>query len=82
MQLILIHGSGGSGRSFQHQTEYFQNSEAVDLPGHPEGEPCTSIDEYADWLHEYVKDRGLSDVVLAGHSLGGGIALALSLIHI
>jgi len=79
MKLIFIHGSGGAGESFQYQTDYFKDSEAVNLPGHPEGVPCTTIDEYADWLRGYVKDRGHDDVVLAGHSLGGGIALAYAL---
>jgi len=79
MQLVFIHGSGGSKEGFQHQTAYFQNSEAVDLPGHPSGEICTTIDEYADWLHAYIQDRQYNDVVLAGHSLGGGIALTYAL---
>lgn len=79
MQLVFIHGSGGSKEGFQHQTAYFENSEAIDLPGHPSGEICTTIEEYADWLHAYIQDRQYKDVVLAGHSLGGGIALAYAL---
>jgi len=35
MKLIFIHGSGGCRVSWQHPTEYFKNSEAIILPGHP-----------------------------------------------
>ncbi len=79
MKLIFIHGSGGSGEDWHYQTKYFQDSVAVDLPGHPEGEPCTSVDDYVEWLRGYIKERRFDDVVLAGHSLGGGIVLLYGL---
>lgn len=79
MQLIFIHGSGSSKESFFYQTEHFKNSVALDLPGHPEGELCTTIDDYTVWLHDYIQKQGFTEVVLAGHSLGGGICLAYAL---
>ena len=79
MKLLFIHGSGGCKESWQWQTQYFLDSEAIDLPGHPIGECCSSIDEYVAWLHEYVIEKGYSDLVIAGHSLGGGIALLYAL---
>ena len=79
MKLIFIHGSGGCKESWQYQTRYFEGSEAIDLPGHPDGEPCSTIDNYADWLHEYVTAKGYTDLVITGHSLGGGIALQYGL---
>ena len=79
MQLIFIHGSGGSGESFYYQTKYFTDSIAIDLPGHPEGSPCSTIDAYTNWLHDYIKAHDFSDVILAGHSLGGGICLNYAL---
>lgn len=81
MQLIFIHGSGGSKESWSYQTQHFPGAEAIDLPGHPVGEPCSSIDGYVDWLQEYIHEKGFQDVVLAGHSLGGGIALLYALKH-
>ena len=74
MKLIFIHGSGGCKEVWYYQTKYFPNAAAIDLPGHPEGEPRTSVDSYVEWLRGYIKDRGYSDVVLAGHSLGSAIA--------
>ncbi len=81
MRLIFIHGAGNTGLEYYYQTKYFKNSEAPNLPGHPEGQPCTSIDEYAHWLHEYVMQGGDSKPVLAGHSLGGAIALMYALTY-
>jgi pimeloyl-ACP methyl ester carboxylesterase len=81
MKLIFIHGAGNTGLEFHYQTEYFKGSEAPYLPGHPEGKPCTSIDDYAHWLHEYVMRGGDSKPVIAGHSLGGAIALMYALTY-
>jgi pimeloyl-ACP methyl ester carboxylesterase len=79
MKLIFIHGSGGCKESWQYQTQYFEDSVAIDLPGHPDGELCSSIDDYVEWLHGYVTENGDTDLVITGHSLGGGIALQYGL---
>lgn len=81
MQLIFIHGSGGCRESWQYQTEYFVGSDAVNLPGHPDGDLLPSIEEYALWLHGYIQEKAYGDVVLVGHSLGGGISLQYALDH-
>ena len=73
MKLVLISGAGGTAEFWQYQTEYFPNAEAVSLPGHPDGELCTSIEDYTDWLWSYILNRGYSAPVLAGHSMGGAI---------
>ncbi len=81
MKLTFIHASGGTKESWYHQTAYFKDSEAIDLPGHSEAKPCTSINDYVQWLRGYIYGRGYRDVVLAGHSLGGGIAQLYALQH-
>jgi len=81
MTLIFVHGSGGCKEAWHHQTRFFADADAVDLPGHPEGEPCSSIAGYVEWLREYIRERDYRDVVLVGHSLGGGIALLYALEH-
>lgn len=58
---------------WRYQTEYFPNAEAINLPGHPHGELCTSVEDYTDWLWSYILDRGYSPPVLAGHSMGGAV---------
>ncbi|MBT4266732.1 MAG: alpha/beta hydrolase [Deltaproteobacteria bacterium] len=79
MQLIFIHGSGGCKESWQYQTEQFKGSDAINLPGHPDGKLCPTIEANVAWLRAYIQDKGYTDVVLAGHSLGGGIALQYAL---
>lgn len=74
MKLIYIHGAGNTGLVWHYQSEYFPGSDPISLPGHPEGKPCTSIDDYADWLRQYVLDKGYSQPVLIGHSMGGAVA--------
>lgn len=79
MKLILVHGSGNTREVWHYQTAYFSDSEAINLPGHPQGKPRTSIDGYAEWLHEYVLKQGYKKPVLAGHSLGGAVILTYAL---
>ncbi|MEI6185567.1 MAG: alpha/beta hydrolase [Dehalococcoidia bacterium] len=75
MKLVFIHGSGARGDVWMLQKRHFTDADTPDLPGHPHGEICTSIEAYSDWLHGYFQKKEYTDVVLAGHSLGGGIAL-------
>ena len=75
MKLIFLHGSGAYGGVWRYQTDYFPDSNAVNLPGHLQGQILNSVEEYVDWLREYVRGKGYRDVVLVGHSLGGAIAL-------
>jgi len=80
MNLVFVHGSGNTGVIWKHQTDYFVGSEAINLPGHlSEGEACTSVEDYAAWLHGYLSGKGYLQPVLAGHSLGGAIALQYAL---
>jgi pimeloyl-ACP methyl ester carboxylesterase len=79
MKLIFIHGSGGCKESWQYQTQHFEGSEAINLPGHPDGDLLETIDAYVAWVRGYIKEKGYQDVVLAGHSLGGAIALLYAL---
>jgi pimeloyl-ACP methyl ester carboxylesterase len=74
VKLIFIHGAGNAGLVWHYQTGHFADSEAISLPGHPEGKPCTSIEDYAEWLHQCVLSKGYSEPVLAGHSMGGAVA--------
>lgn len=79
MRIIFVHGSGAYRDIWRYQTDYFPDSDAVNLPGHLQGQTLNSVEEYADWLRKYIKGKGYKDVVLAGHSLGGAIALMYAL---
>ncbi len=73
MKLLFIPGSGCGGEAWVYQTEYFTDSKAIALPGHPQGKPCPSIDDYVEWLRGYIHQHRYHDVILVGHSLGGAI---------
>jgi pimeloyl-ACP methyl ester carboxylesterase len=80
MHIIFIHGSGNTGVVWEHQTDHFVDAEAPNLPGHlADGKACTSVEDYARWLHGYVRERGYEQPVLGGHSLGGAIVLQYAL---
>jgi pimeloyl-ACP methyl ester carboxylesterase len=74
MKLLFIPGAACGRKAWLCQTQYFTDSEAVALPGHPEGKPCSSVTGYAAWLRDYIRERRYQDVVLAGHSMGGAVA--------
>ena len=74
MKLVFLHGAGNSSLSFYYQLRHFRNSKAIDLPGHPDGLPCDSIEGYLEWVRGFIKARRYKDVVLCGHSMGGAIA--------
>ena len=74
MKLLFIPGSGHGKGDWLYQTEYFADSEAIVLPGHPDGKLCTSIDEYTEWLRGYVHQQQYQDIILVGHSMGSAIA--------
>jgi pimeloyl-ACP methyl ester carboxylesterase len=74
VRLLFIPGSGGGKEEWLYQTRYFPDAEAIVFPGHPEGSPCASVEEYVSWLRDYIRRQRYREVVLAGHSLGGAIA--------
>ena len=74
MKLVFVHGSGESSLTFYYQMRHFRNAKGIDLPGHPYGRPCTSIEGYCEWVRGFINARRYKDVVLCGHSMGGAIA--------
>lgn len=88
--LVFIHGSGDSLRIWQAQSTYFSAAApardvlALDLPGHgqcPDTLPTeASVADYAQSVHNDMQ-RTFPDQrpIIAGHSLGGAIALQLAL---
>lgn len=78
--LVFVHGAGADGRVWQVQRLDFPQAVAVDLPGHPEGEPLATVEAYAAWLVGVLRQDSLHRPVLVGHSMGGAVALATALL--
>jgi pimeloyl-ACP methyl ester carboxylesterase len=81
--LVLVHGSGGSHRHWPSEIADLHGVDVIvpDLPGHGDstGNSRNRVPEYARALEAFCRQMALSRVTLAGHSLGGAIALQLSL---
>jgi pimeloyl-ACP methyl ester carboxylesterase len=82
--VIFCHGSGGGHHHWLYQLKGLKgkvNPLVVDLPGHgrSEGEPAYDIAVYRDWLHHFTGALGIGPFVVAGHSMGGAIALDYAL---
>lgn len=86
--VVLIHGNAGDVRDFDFGTlDLLARSYrviAVDLPGHGRSKMVRekgTVQEQAVILHQAVTALGLKDPILVGHSWGGAIALAYSLLY-
>jgi len=93
--LVFIHGSGDSTRIWRLQIEQLGGANAahpayglyaVDLPGHgqrPDSLPVeATVQDYTEAVYEVMQNElQLSTPIIAGHSLGGAIALSLALEH-
>ena len=79
MKLVFLHGAGSSSLAYYYQLRHFRNSKAIDLPGHPVGKACSTVEGYLEWVRGFVTARRYKDVVLCGHSMGGAIAMLYAL---
>lgn len=79
MKLIFLHGAGCSSLSFYYQLRHFRSAKAIDLPGHPDGKPCDTVDGYLEWVRGFIRARRYKNVILCGHSMGGAIAMSYAL---
>ncbi len=83
--LVLIHGAGGNYLYWPPQLRRLPGVAvyAPDLPGHGRstGQGFSQIAAYREWLCAFVDALHLPPFVLAGHSMGGGIALDFALTY-
>jgi pimeloyl-ACP methyl ester carboxylesterase len=80
--ILLIHGAGMNARTWSSQLRGLSAEHdviAVDLPGHGASRlpDEAGMDEYVEAASAVLQDRG-GPVTIAGHSLGGAVALALA----
>lgn len=78
--IVFLHGAGGSHHSWRDQWAGLKGVARLvipDLPGHgkSEGPFPASIEEYSRWLAAFIGELGLGTFLLAGHSMGGAVAL-------
>lgn len=82
--VVLIHGITESTETFfdlQDALSPIATIHAIDLPGHGYSDiprSPLSLDEMAEWVEAYMDVAKLDRAVVAGWSLGGGVALSLA----
>lgn len=86
LTILLIHGAGVSARSWAEQLRrvgQVLRVLAIDLPRHGESDPIpeATVEDYADATHSLLGVLETGPVFVAGHSLGGAVALALAVRH-
>jgi pimeloyl-ACP methyl ester carboxylesterase len=81
MNVILLHGFGENPdiwESFVPMLPKQYNFIALD---YSKIAFCQTIDQYAQWVHTEIEQKGITRFVLIGHSMGGYIALAYAENH-
>src|SRR3990172_10489042 len=78
--VLMIHGAGQSSLTWEYQVDELKeqskfNLFILDLPGHgkSEGSGLGSIKECSGFLKDFTDTLGLENLILVGHSMGGGI---------
>ena len=86
--LLILHGWGSRSANWMKVAETLaKNGIRViipDLPGFGQSDkPLTAwnLDDYCDFVKEFVKTLGLERFYLLGHSFGGSLAIKFSLQH-
>jgi len=84
--ILMIHGLTGQLQHFTYalmdQLAQDYHVIAVDRPGcgysTRDDASLGTLTEQARMIHEFMQKKGISDVVLVGHSLGGAVSLAMA----
>ncbi|GJM16639.1 MAG: alpha/beta hydrolase [Thermodesulfobacteriota bacterium] len=86
--LLFVHGAGQRAYTWRFQEDLFRNHPkfnyiALNLPGRAgsEGEGLNTLEEYKNFLLELISTLELNNIILVGHSMGGGIAMLVAIEH-
>lgn len=79
--ILFIHGLGSYSAAWKKNIERISadfRCIAIDLPGYglsPYSENCNTLPEYAKVVQQFISTLKLKNVTIAGHSMGGQIAV-------
>lgn len=80
--LVLLHGFGADHGSWKPFAAHIQDQPAlaIDLPNHgkSDAQAIDSLQDLAQAVLQTLREEGITQFHLLGHSMGGGVALALA----
>ncbi len=82
--LLLLHGLFGALSNFEGVVRHFKDKARVVVPLLPIFEmplKKATVQGLVDFVHQFIEDKGLDDLVLVGNSLGGHVALLYAYQH-
>ena len=81
--VVMLHGWGANIKLFENSAKLVSEkfyTVAPDMPGFgetPEPPKAWTVDDYTDFIIEFIKKLGLKRVILLGHSFGGRVIIKL-----
>ena len=76
--LVLLHGFGEDSTIWGGFVPFLQKDYFVILPDYARLSHLKSMDDYADFVHGKIQEKGFENCVIIGHSMGGYVALAFA----
>ena len=85
--IVMVHGAGANGHIWHKQIAHLGNAHspvAMCLPGHGRSsgiEGLKSVRDYANFLAMFMDALQIKSAVIAGHSMGGAVAMDFAVRH-
>ncbi|MES2517201.1 MAG: alpha/beta hydrolase [Bacteroidota bacterium] len=76
--VVLLHGFGEDSTIWSGFVPFLQKDFYIVLPDYARLSNLKTIEEYADFVHEKVQEKGFEKCIVIGHSMGGYVALAFA----
>ena len=76
--VVLLHGFGEDSSVWSGFVPFLQKDFYILTPDYARLSNLKTIEEYADFVHEEITEKGIEKCVMIGHSMGGYIALAFA----
>ena len=75
MNIVFLHGFGENASIWEDFVKRINPKHNIYFPDYSEKKDCFSIPEYAEWLKGFLHKKGIRNLIIIGHSMGGYIAL-------
>jgi pimeloyl-ACP methyl ester carboxylesterase len=76
--VVLLHGFGEDSSIWNDYAAVLEYEYNVILPEYAQLSNLKTIEDYADFVHEQLVEKGVEKCAVIGHSMGGYIALAFA----